>query len=103
MSGNNTLGYRTRGNASPQGRPRVYLCGHSVEHARIDHAAQAYALYLLFGFDELGRRHYGSACLSRHHALLKVRGLCAFGHVPKFFLSSAHIYILAFLLDQVLT
>ena len=28
MSGNNTLGYRTRGNASPQGRPRVYLCGH---------------------------------------------------------------------------
>ena len=28
MSGNNTLGYRTRGNASPQGRPRVYLCCH---------------------------------------------------------------------------
>ena len=33
MQSSSTLKYRTRGNASPQGRPRVYLCCHPADFA----------------------------------------------------------------------
>ena len=69
-----------------RGHAGVNTAGHLVEHARVDHAAAAYALYLLGRLHQVARWHELAFLLPVHHLLVKLGELLPGQGVPSFFL-----------------